>query len=169
MFKPIKACNGLCHSEKYTNLIKHFCRKKWDCFDHQTKALIVCSNLAWLSLQRKWENKINQTDMKIGNASIGLRHLHSLLQRLAPAIFTPSQYTVHPNVDELFEWDDGSKNRVNKNKSHQIKEENLEWVLKYKPILMGRFNSAWWQQDWKVTLLYLIANSGMNSLGDSGL
>lgn len=41
--------------------------------------------------------------------------------------------------------------------------------LKYKPVFASSFNSAPWQPDWAVTLMRLIAYSGLNSRGDSAL
>lgn len=41
--------------------------------------------------------------------------------------------------------------------------------LKYKHVFASSFNSAPWQPDWAVTLMRLIAYSGLNSRGDSAL
>lgn len=140
-----------------------FVRKKIDCFARQTKALIIFINSP--DLDCRGNGRTRSIRHEIGNASVGLRHLHSLPQRLAPAASEAAirSYIALANccwmwVSYWIRW--WVEKELIRNKSCRIKEEHpVEGVLKLEPILIGSFISAWWQQDWEVTLMYLIAYS----------
>lgn len=71
--------------------------------------------------------------MKIGNASVDVRHLHALLNRLAPAVpeapihihiyLTSAHFS--PNVDQLLDEMMVQKNRVNKKIPNRSKRKIL--------------------------------------------